>query len=129
MNPQTGRRRKVRRARRSIGFGTIIFWGFLGWVWFGDTIKETFQDVTKSVAVVTVNGEKKVIDVDEVLKKVDVVIKDTIEEVDQLIADKKEESKPEPEPDKPKKKEKVMTANDDKFGNSDDLYGDTDTKW
>ena len=42
-NPQTGRR----KVKSSISLGTIIFWGFLGWVWFGDTISEFFDDITK----------------------------------------------------------------------------------
>jgi hypothetical protein len=108
-NPQTGRR----KVKSSISLGTIIFWGFLGWVWFGDTISEFFDDITKTAAVVTVNGEKKVIDVDKIIdnavQKAEAVLDST---------KKEKEEKPEPHPDEGE----IMTAAEDK--KFDDRYGD-----
>lgn len=103
------------KIKGSISIGTIIFWGFLGWMWFGDSIKEVFHEVTKTVAVVTVNGEKKVIDVDKIIdsavKKAESIIE---------VADEEEKPKPKPNPDEGKK----MIAKE-----SDDKYGDPDEKW
>jgi len=111
MNPQTGRR-KV-RIRSSISFGTIIFWAFLGWMWFGDTITEVFHEITKTAVVATVDGEKTVIDVDK-------LIDNAVKKAESLI---ESEKKPEPEPEPTKDKEMVAEKNED------DLYGNTDDKW
>jgi hypothetical protein len=118
-NPQTGRRKKV---KKSISFGTIIFWGFIGWMWFGDTISEVFDDITKTAAVVTVNGEKKVIDVD---KLIDNAVKKAEEAIESV---KKDDPEPPPNPDEGKEMIAEQKSND-KFPTHENLYGGSQDKY
>jgi hypothetical protein len=101
--------------KAKISLGSIIFWGFIGWMWIGDTVTEVFHEITKTAVVATVDGEKTVIDVDK-------LIDNAVKKAESVIADDSE-SEPPPPP-----KEKEMIAKDDNFSN-DDLYGDQGDKY
>ena len=120
MNPQTGRRKRL---KIKFSLGTIIFWCFLGWMWFGDTVTEVFHDITKTAAVVTVNGEKKVIDVDKLIdnavKKAESVVQSVEKKMD-------EKPKPEPHPDEGKE---MIAEKYEKFPDHNHLYGGSQDKY
>ncbi len=123
MNPQTGRRRKVSRSRSGISIGTIIFWGAIGWFWFGDTI----SNVLHKTVEVTVNEEKLEVNMDKTVEKVKTVLNDFKEIAEKEIIKKKEKMEKPTNPDEGK----VMTAEEDTEDNfsSDDRFGDIENRY
>lgn len=116
-------------SKLSISLGTIIFWGFIGWFWFGDTITNTFKEITTKNLAVQVKDNNISIDVDQVIDnaidKVKSKAKAIRNQVDEEItAKKKEREEEKPNPDEGK----VMTA-EDRLYESKDLYGDQSDKW
>jgi len=111
-NPQTGRGRKVKK----ISLGTLMFWGFIGWLWFGDTITGFFHTNVE----IKVQDEKIEVDLDKTLDTLKTKIDNVKNEITKEVEKKKEKTNPD--------EGKVMTAEKnekDKFS-SDDKYGDYD---
>ena len=99
--------------KTKISIGGIIFWGFIAWIWIGDTVTDVFHEITKTAVVATIDGEKTVIDVDK-------LIDNAVKKAESIIDEKKEEPKPNPD----EGKEMIAEKNDE-----DDIYGNTDDKW
>ena len=102
----------------SISIGTIIFWLFMGWLWFGDDIKETFHEITTKNLAVQVSDDNIAIDVDK-------VIENAVEKAKSVISS--EEKQDEKEKPKPSKREKTMVAEPEQDSN-DNRYGDFSNK-
>lgn len=111
------------KSRSRISIGTLVFWGFVGWFWFGDSIKGFIE----SDVNIKVNEKKIDIDVDEIIDVAKSKINDIRNKVDAELEKKKELKEFEA---KPVKETTFNNQNsDDIFDNSDDIYGDRDSKW
>lgn len=124
-----------------ISIGTLIFWGFIGWYWFGDNIKEFFSDkvdVKIEVSQQVNENSEEVIDeinqaikdaaekikAEEVMDNINGALKDTTDRLKKLnkrISDniEKEENKEVIPQEK---------TQENSFSN-DDRYGDYEEKW
>lgn len=107
------------KVRSGISIGTILFWGFLGWMLFGDFIRVFFR----SNVEIKVQDEKIEVDVDKTISDLKTKINDAKDKIVKEF-EKKQEEKPNSD------EGRVMTVKDDIEDNndfkSDDRYGDYD---